>query len=128
MLDPNACVGELLARILRDHGYAVTLVSDWARWLAHVQVPEADVVLLDPMWPTWEKGLALCRYLRDSSGVPVLLVTSRCMDEDICQGLAAGAIEVICKPFSPKHLVARLDAIASQQRGSSNPDVTDDFS
>jgi DNA-binding response OmpR family regulator len=115
VIDPNQCVGELLAQTLHSHGYVVTLVTEYPPWFACAEPAQAEVVLLDPLLPSWEQGLAVCREIRERSGVPVLLVTSRYLEDDIREALVAGAAGVICKPFSPMELVARLEAVLSQR-------------
>jgi two-component system OmpR family response regulator len=76
-----------------------------------------DVVFLDPMLLPWDRGLALCRRLRRSSQAPVVLLTSRTQDRDVHGGLAAGAADYIGKPFSPRELLKRLDAVLASHYG-----------
>ena len=72
MIEPNECVGELLARALHSQGYVVTLVTEYPPWFACAGRARTDVLLLDPLLLSWEQGLALCREIRERSGVPVL--------------------------------------------------------
>jgi DNA-binding response OmpR family regulator len=118
VIDPNAAVGELLARTLRGHGYEVTQVTHWPGWSALGEPGRADVVVVEPMLPSWAQGLALCRAIREGSHIPVVFVTSRCLEDDISQALAAGAADVICKPFSPTNLVARVDTAMGRSEAS----------
>jgi DNA-binding response OmpR family regulator len=117
VIDPNEYVGELIAHTLRSHGYRVTIASR-ACALAYVEADSADVVLLDPTASSWEDGLALCRDIRACSGAPVLLVTSRCLPEDLDHALAAGAAGIVCKPFSPMELVRRVAAVVSRREAT----------
>jgi DNA-binding response OmpR family regulator len=114
VIDPDERVGELIAHALRGHGYIVVTTTS-----GKPRVPtDAGVVLLDPTVLSWEQGLQLCREIRARLDVPVLLVTSCCLAEDVDEALAAGAADVICKPFSPLALVARVGAVLSDRRTS----------
>ncbi|MBV9595471.1 MAG: response regulator [Chloroflexi bacterium] len=117
IVDPNACVRKLLAYTLRNSGYAVSLASRWTPSLERVQTRCVDVIVFDPVLLSWDQCLALCRRIRELAAAPVVLVTSRCVDEEVEQAMVAGAVAVIAKPFSPRDLVTRLDAILAQ-RGS----------
>ena len=84
-----------------DNGIAV---DDWVR----ENVP--DLVLLDLMLPG-KDGLTVCRELREHSAVPVIMVTARVDEIDRLLGLELGADDYICKPFSPREVVARVRAL-----------------
>jgi two-component system OmpR family response regulator len=114
VIDANQKVRELVVHTLLRHGFRVPTVNDYASGLAQAEAGAADVVLLDPMPLSWEAGLAVCRQIRQRSKTPVLLLTSSCLDQDICHALAAGAADVICKPFSPQDLVMRVAAVVNQ--------------
>jgi DNA-binding response OmpR family regulator len=116
VIDPNDRVAELIAHALRRHGYMVTTTDLRPRALTDADSEAVDLVLLDPTASSWEQGLQLCRDLRARSHIPVVLVTSRCLTEEIDQALAAGAADVICKPFSPLELVARVGFILNDRR------------
>jgi len=103
-----------IAALLRDYlvaaGYRVSVLdsgtgaADWIR----EQAP--DAVLLDVMLPG-EDGLAVCRGVRAFSNVPILMVTARVEEIDRLLGLELGADDYICKPFSPREVVARVRAV-----------------
>ncbi|MEL6868805.1 MAG: response regulator [Pseudomonadota bacterium] len=103
-----------IAAILRDYfveaGYQThwlesgATVADWVR--AH----EVDMVLLDLMLPGMD-GLAVCKALREFSAVPIIFVTARVEEIDRLLGLELGADDYICKPFSPREVVARVKAV-----------------
>lgn len=115
VVDSDPDVGELVAHSLRRRGYTVTLAQDAARALELLRVELPALVVLDPALPLPE-GLRLCRQIRTSTMTPVLLVSTHACEDDIRQGLAAGAEEVVRKPFSPRHLVERVHAILERQR------------
>jgi two-component system response regulator BaeR len=89
-----------------DHGDAVLPA-------VHARMP--DLIVLDLMLPGTD-GLAICRALRAFSDVPVLMLTARVEEVDRLIGLDAGADDYVCKPFSPREVVARVKAILRRQR------------
>src|SRR5690606_11430860 len=76
-------------------------------WLAQEQ---ADLVLLDIMLPG-EDGISLCRKLRAQSNIPIIIQSARVDEMDRLLGLELGADDYICKPFSPKEVIARIKAV-----------------
>ncbi|WP_036168872.1 response regulator [Massilia sp. 9096] len=103
----------LVADYARAAGYAPAVHHDGARALAALRARLPDLVVLDLMLPGLD-GLALCRALRAdpaSADVPVVMVTARVEEIDRLLGLEAGADDYLCKPFSPRELMARIKAI-----------------
>jgi DNA-binding response OmpR family regulator len=115
VVDHDAGLRELLATILRRHGYAVITAGDAAQALAHWRVHRPDLVVLEPALPHGD-GLALCRHLCQATAMPVLLVSTHDSDAEVHQGLAAGASDYVRKPFSPQHLVARIQRLLQRPR------------
>lgn len=120
-----------LAAVLRDY-----LVADGARVEVHGHGEQAlaalraevpDLVLLDLMLPGMD-GLSICRELRKFSNVPVIMVTARVEEIDRLLGLDIGADDYICKPFSPREVVARVRALLRRVRlwqgGGAQQDAT----
>jgi len=100
----------LVADYARAAGYLPALFDDGAQALAAFRDAPPDLVVLDLMLPGLD-GLALCRALRAFSQVPVIMVTARVEEIDRLLGLEAGADDYLCKPFSPRELMARIKAI-----------------
>jgi two-component system response regulator BaeR len=100
----------LVADYARAAGYAPELFLDGARALDAIKASPPALVVLDLMLPGLD-GLALCRRLRAFSEVPVIMVTARVEEIDRLLGLEAGADDYLCKPFSPRELMARIKAI-----------------
>jgi len=100
----------LVADYARAAGYAPEIFHDGALALAAFRDAPPDLVVLDLMLPGLD-GLALCRALRAASNVPVIMVTARVEEIDRLLGLEAGADDYLCKPFSPRELMARIKAI-----------------
>lgn len=103
-----------LAALLRDYlqaaGHRVTCIDDGLAVEAAVRAKMPDLILLDIMLPGRD-GLAICRALRAVSDVPIMLITARVEEVDRLLGLDLGADDYICKPFSPREVVARARAI-----------------
>lgn len=106
---------DFVERGLRRHGFDVQSTGDGESGLERAGEPDIDLVVLDLMLPGLD-GLALCRALRASldprlAGLPVVMVTARVEEIDRLLGLEAGADDYLCKPFSPRELMARIKAI-----------------
>jgi len=100
----------LVADYARAAGYDPDLFDDGAQALGAFRDAQPDLVVLDLMLPGLD-GLGVCRALRAFSQVPVIMVTARVEEIDRLLGLEAGADDYLCKPFSPRELMARIKAI-----------------
>ena len=78
--------------------------------LTKVDVVQPDLIVLDLMLPGLS-GLEVCKKIRDSSTVPIIMLTAKTAEKDILEGLSLGADDYITKPFSPKELVARVETV-----------------
>ena len=103
-------IREPLARYLREHGYRTTTAPDAASARKLMKGAAIDLVVLDIMMPG-EDGLSLCRSIRETSQIPVVLLTARGEEVDRIIGLEMGADDYISKPFSPRELIARVAAV-----------------
>jgi two-component system, OmpR family, response regulator BaeR len=108
-----------LAAVLRDYlvadGATVEVVDHGDDALALLRIAVPDLVLLDLMLPGAD-GLTICRELRQFSTVPVIMVTARVEEIDRLLGLELGADDYICKPFSPREVLARVRALLRRTR------------
>jgi DNA-binding response OmpR family regulator len=95
---------------LEEEGWEVDEAASGEDAIAAFQRQPADVVLIDIMLPGMD-GFELCRALRKSSDVPVVMVTARSDTHDVVAGLEAGADDYLTKPFAPKELSARIRAL-----------------
>jgi two-component system response regulator BaeR len=100
----------LVADYARAAGYLPTVFGDGAEALAAIRTRMPALVVLDLMLPGLD-GLAVCRTVREFSEVPIVMVTARVEEIDRLLGLEAGADDYLCKPFSPRELMARIKAI-----------------
>ena len=103
-----------IARLVRDYlhqaGFAVIEAGDGASALSLARSEKPDMVVLDLGLPEMD-GLDVTRRLRQSSSVPIIMLTARSEESDRIVGLELGADDYIVKPFSPKELVARIRAV-----------------
>ncbi|WP_313170840.1 response regulator [Massilia oculi] len=108
-----------LASVIADYaqaaGYAPAVFGDGAQALAAIRRAPPALVVLDLMLPGMD-GLALCRAVRAFSSVPIVMVTARVEEVDRLLGLETGADDYLCKPFSPRELMARIKAILRRSR------------
>lgn len=105
---------------LEDEGWTVDEAESGEDAVAIFQTTPPDVVLIDIMLPGMD-GFELCRGIRRSSDVPVVMVTARNDTHDIVAGLEAGADDYLTKPFAPKELSARIRALLRRARPGSTP-------
>ena len=100
----------VVADYARASGYLPSVFGNGLEALAAIRADAPALVVLDLMLPGLD-GLSLCRELRAFSTVPVVMVTARVEEIDRLLGLEAGADDYLCKPFSPRELMARIKAI-----------------
>ncbi|HXH41973.1 MAG TPA: response regulator transcription factor [Thermoanaerobaculia bacterium] len=110
IVDDDAKVCDTLDRYLSHAGYATASALDGAKALEMVQTFAPDLVVLDLMLPR-VGGLEICRMLREKSAIPIIMLTARTTEHDKLTGLALGADDYLTKPFSPRELVARVEAV-----------------
>ena len=106
----------LLATYLGAAGYETQCLGDGRLVVPQVRTAEPDLILLDLMLPGRD-GIEICRELRTFSDVPIIMVTARVEEIDRLLGLELGADDYVCKPFSPREMVARVRAILRRTRG-----------
>jgi two-component system, OmpR family, response regulator MtrA len=102
---------------LEDEGWEVAEAATGEDALQHFQNEPSDVVLIDIMLPGID-GFEVCRSIRRSSDVPIVMVTARADTHDVVAGLEAGADDYLTKPFAPKELSARIRALLRRARTS----------
>lgn len=110
VVDDDARLRELLRRYLADNGFLVATASDAAAARAKLSGLHFDVIVLDLMMPG-ENGLVFAEHLRRVDNVPILMLTAMDAVEDRIAGLESGADDYLVKPFEPRELVLRLNAV-----------------
>lgn len=115
-------LASLLADYLAVSDYSTSCIHDGLEVGPWLSEQHTDVILLDLMLPG-KNGIEICKSIRQTSQVPIIMVTAKVEEIDRLLGLEIGADDYICKPFSPKEVVARVKALlrrASATRSSSN--------
>ena len=110
IVDDERDLAHLVEFNLKEAGFDTSVVVTGEAALNEIQRQPPDLVLLDLMLPGTD-GLTICRELRRFSTVPVIMVTARVEEIDRLLGLELGADDYICKPFSPREVVARVRAL-----------------
>jgi DNA-binding response OmpR family regulator len=110
VVDDEPIVREVVARYLQREGYRTLEAADGNRARQLVESEAPNLVVLDLMIPGTD-GLALCRWIRSSSRLPVIMLTARGEEADRIVGLEIGADDYVTKPFSPRELVARVRSV-----------------
>jgi len=112
-------LASVVADYARAAGYTPEVYGDGAEALAAVKREAPALIVLDLMLPGLD-GLSVCRAVREFSDVPIVMVTARVEEIDRLLGLEAGADDYLCKPFSPRELMARIKAIL-RRAGQATP-------
>lgn len=115
VVDDDSTVAEVVAGYLVRAGYEVDRAGDGPTALARAEAHRPGLVVLDLMLPGMD-GLEVCRRLRERGPVPVVMLTARGDEDDRILGLEVGADDYVTKPFSPRELVLRVDAVLRRSR------------
>jgi DNA-binding response OmpR family regulator len=110
LVEDDATIREMTQLSLQRDGFAVETAADGPAGLDAFRADPPDLVLLDLMLPGLD-GVSVCRAIRESSVVPVVMLTARSDALDVVVGLEAGADDYVTKPFEPAVLAARLRAV-----------------
>lgn len=120
MVDDDLRMRELLQRYLTEQGFAIKAVSDSKEMDAALDVDHYDLLILDLMLPG-EDGLTICRRLRGANVMtPIIMLTARGDEVDRIVGLEMGADDYLPKPFNPRELLARMNAVLRRHEHTSN--------
>jgi two-component system OmpR family response regulator len=110
VVDDHREIRDLLAKYLARHGFRVSAAENAAKARKTLEASAIDLVVLDIMMPG-EDGLSLCRHLRATTALPVIMLTAMAEDTDRVVGLEIGADDYVVKPFNPRELLARIKAV-----------------
>jgi two-component system, OmpR family, response regulator len=128
VIDDHREIRDLLSRYPARHGFRVSAAESAAKARRLLEASAIDLVVLDIMMPG-EDGLSLCRQLRTTTDLPVIMLTAMAEDTDRVVGLEMGADDYVVKPFNPRELLARIKAVLRRanslprQRPSSRSDT-----
>ena len=109
VIEDDQSIAEIVGILLRAEGFEVSYCADGNQALNAFQVVNPDLVLLDLMLPGRD-GVEICRAIRETSGVPIVMLTARSDTSDVVTGLEAGADDYIVKPIKNEELIARIRA------------------
>jgi two-component system phosphate regulon response regulator OmpR len=121
VVDDDVRLRDLLNRYLTEQGYTVRAVSDAVEMNRYLARERHDLMILDLMLPG-EDGLSICRWLRGGGeNMPIIMLTAKGDDVDRIVGLEIGADDYLPKPFNPRELVARIQAVLRRQPPAPTP-------
>ncbi|MCX4452379.1 response regulator transcription factor [Streptomyces sp. NBC_01728] len=130
VVDDDPTVSEVVAGYLTRAGFDVDVAADGPSAVARATAQPPELVVLDLMLPGMD-GLEVCRRIRETGPLPVIMLTARGDEEDRILGLEVGADDYVTKPFSPRELVLRVEsvlrragALATAQSAPSAPRLT----
>jgi len=120
VVEDDTKIADMLCNYLHMHGYTTAICADGLRAVEMVRNTPPALVLLDLMLPG-QDGLAVCTQVRAFSAVPIIMLTARVDEIDRLLGLETGADDYVCKPFSPREVVARVKALLRRAQGALAP-------
>lgn len=109
VVDDDPAIAEMLTIVLQGEGFRTVVVGDGVEAVKAAEEHNPDLILLDVMLPGMN-GIDVCKAIRESSTVPIVMLTARTDTVDVVLGLESGADDYVHKPFKPKELVARVRA------------------
>jgi DNA-binding response OmpR family regulator len=121
VVDDDLALADVVSFTLRKAGYEVILAHDGLIALERWQAESPDLIILDLNLPKLD-GLSVCQQIRAKDDTPIIILSVRDEEDDIVAGLKLGADDYIVKPFSPRQMVARAEAVL-RRVGDSHPSL-----
>jgi len=121
LVEDDETVSEVVERYLEREGFRVEVVSDGTDAVSRFD-EDVDLIVLDIMLPGMD-GLEVCRRLRTTSAVPIIMLTALGEESDRIMGLELGADDYLAKPFSPRELTARVKSVLRRANGTLAPQI-----
>ena len=115
--DDNVQITDILMKYAREENFEVDCVHDGAKALEAAQNNRYDIILLDVIMPHIS-GFDVCKQIRQSSAVPIIMITAKSEEVDRILGLDIGADDYVVKPFSPGEVMARVRAVTRRLLGT----------
>ena len=122
VVDDDGQILQLVARFLRSNGFRVHTARDGREMQTVLAETGADLIVLDLMLPG-ASGLDLCREVRRTSSIPVVMLTAKGEEVDRIIGLEVGADDYLPKPFNPRELLARINAVLRRSSAGPQPSI-----
>jgi two-component system OmpR family response regulator len=116
VVDDHHEIRDLVSKFMTGHGFRVTTAPDGKAMRKALESGGVDLIILDLMLPG-EDGLSLCRWVRSTSAVPIVMLTAMGEETDRVVGLEMGADDYLAKPFSARELLARVKAVLRRTQG-----------
>jgi two-component system OmpR family response regulator len=110
VVDDHRDIRDLVGKYLAQHGYRISVAENAAALRRLLERSAPDLIVLDVMMPG-EDGLSVCRHLRGTTDLPIILLTAMAEETDRIIGLEIGADDYLTKPFNPRELLARIKAV-----------------
>ena len=123
VVEDDASLRKLMSAALKQHGYSCHTANDGVEALDVMEKTNIDLIISDVMMPNMD-GWQVCREIRETSQVPIIMLTARADERDELKGFEIGVDEYIAKPFSPKVLMARVTAILRRTAAVSEEALT----
>ena len=120
IIEDEEKIGQLLVDYATHSGYQATHYNRGLPGLEAIKQGQADLVLLDLMLPDGD-GLDICKKIREFSQLPIIIISARVDELDRLLGLELGADDYICKPFSPREVMARVKAVLRRLNSQDTP-------
>lgn len=121
IVEDEAKIAQLLVDYLERDNFSTTVLHSGEQAVEEIIAQGPDLVLLDLMLPG-KDGLSICRELRGASNIPVIMLTARVDEIDRLLGLELGADDYVCKPFSPREVVARVKVVLRRTKSDTTPE------
>lgn len=108
--EDEVAIAEILAANLRHDGFEPVILDKGTEVINYLETETPQLILLDIMLPGMD-GYEVCREIRKRSGVPIIMLTAKISEADRLKGFELGADDYVCKPFSPREVIARIKSI-----------------
>jgi two-component system, OmpR family, response regulator BaeR len=120
IVEDEQAIAEILNDYLQQDNYETVIINDGLSVIEMIKTSKPELILLDIMLPG-KDGISLCKEIRAFSNIPIIMLTARIEEVDRLLGLELGADDYICKPFSPREVVARVKSVL--RRFNNEPSV-----
>lgn len=124
VVEDDGPIADMLTNYLHMHGFTTTVCGNGLDAVGIVRALQPALMVLDLMLPG-QDGMAVCEQVRAFSNLPIIMVTARVDEIDRLLGLETGADDYVCKPFSPREVVARIKALLRRTQGGLAPAAPD---